>query len=136
SSDISEIVYEPIGVTGRMGFILAFLTIVLGITLMQSFIYKALFNNGVQGIWNHLGGIFIGAIEGGLTISVVLIIMSIYMKIPSDETKATSVLYKPLKNFAPIVFDQINTFLPESEDFYQQMFKSAAKDMRKGEKKQ
>ncbi|MDD8016732.1 MAG: CvpA family protein, partial [Bacteroidota bacterium] len=42
SSDISEIVYEPIGVTGRMGFILAFLTIVLGITLMQSFIYKAL----------------------------------------------------------------------------------------------
>lgn len=135
SAYVAELLFGPMGISGRIGFALAFLTIVIGITLTQSLLYKLLIKDLVEGVWNRIGGIFIGFIEGALTISIALILMSIYLKLPSDETKANSTFYKPLKNFAPMAFDQLNTFLPESEDFYQQLFNAAAEEIKKGEKK-
>lgn len=132
SADIASILIEPLGVSGRIGFVLAFIVIVVGITLTQSLIYKFLIKDLVDGIWNHIGGLFIGLLEGGLTLSIALILMSIYLHIPSQETKADSMLYSPVKNFAPVVFDGINMFLPESEDFYQQMFESATDILKTG----
>ena len=135
SADISELVFEPMDLSTRMGFIFAFLTIIITISLTQSLLYKWLIKDLVEGIWNRIAGIFIGIIEGGLVLSVALILLSIYLKLPQEETKANSQLYKPIKNFAPLVFDQVNTFLPESEDFYQQIFEAAQKQMKPEEKK-
>ena len=117
AGDISSVLPEPLGISGRAGFFLAFIIIIVGITLSQSLVYKFLIKDLVEGVWNRIGGIFIGIIEGGLTLSIALILMSIYLHIPSEQTRATSTLYKPIKNFAPVVFDGINTFMPESEDF-------------------
>ncbi len=126
STDVAELIFEPIGATGRLGFILAFATILIVIMLSQSLLYRLLFKKHIESTWNHLGGVFIGLIEGGLTLSIALIVLSIYLHVPSEETRVNSMFYKPIKNFAPMVFDQINTFLPESEDFYQQMLKSTS----------
>ncbi len=68
-----------------------------------------------------------GLLEGGLLVSVTVIFLSIYFHFPSDETRSESLLYKPLKNLAPRLFDSINTFLPESEDFYQEIISSVKK---------
>lgn len=134
SSDIAELIFEPIGISGRIGFVMSFILIVIAVSLTQSLIYKFFIKDLVDGVWNKIGGIFIGLMEGGLILSIALILMSIYLHIPSDETRASSQLYKPIKNFAPMVFDGINTFLPESEDFYQQIMKSATDTFKKGEK--
>ena len=86
-------------------------------------------------MWNKILGLFVGVVEGGLFISIGLILLSVFLLLPSEETKANSKLYKPLKNFSPMVFDQVNTLLPESEDFYQQILKFASDEMKKTEKK-
>jgi len=125
SSDLSEMLFEPIGFSGRIGFVSAFIIIVVGITLTQSLVYNLLIKKMVDKMWNKVLGAVMGVFEGGLTISIALILMSIYLNIPAEETKGNSQLYKPFKNFAPMVFDQVNTLLPESEDFYMQMMNYA-----------
>ncbi|MDP1677777.1 MAG: CvpA family protein [Bacteroidota bacterium] len=135
SADISELLFELTGISGRTGFILSFIVIVVSITLVQSVLYRVLIKDMVDAIWNKILGLVVGVIEGGLIISIGLIVLSIYLHLPGEETKANSELYKPLKNFSPMVFDQVNTFLPESEDFYQQILKFATEEMNKLEKK-
>ena len=135
SADLAEIIFEPIGITGKAGFALSFVLIIVGITIAQSLIYKFLIKEMVKGLWNNLLGVVVGFFEGILILSVSLIVMSIYLNIPSEETKGSSVLYKPLKNSAPMLFDSINSFLPDSQDFYEQLINYAAKEMKKLEKK-
>lgn len=135
SADVSEMLIQPIGLEGRLGFIVAFIVIALGIILTQQIIYRVLIKDAVSNIWNTLGGALLSLIEGALFISVSLIILSIYLKFPSEDLKKDSVLYKPIKNFAPLVYDSINTLLPESEDFYQQLYEQASQQIKKaGEK--
>jgi membrane protein required for colicin V production len=135
SSDVSSLVFEPVGLSGRMGFGLSFLLIVVTIAFSQSLLYKWILKDAVKGTWNKIGGMLLGILEGGITISITLILMSIYLKIPAQETRGSSQLYKPMKNFAPMVFDQINTFLPESQDFYHQVLNSAVDAFNNGGKK-
>jgi len=135
SADVNELLFESLGISGRTGFILSFIVIVVSITLAQSVLYRLLVKDMVDALWNKILGLLFGVIEGGLVTSIALIVLSIYLHLPSEETKANSELYKPLKNFSPMVFDQVNTFLPESEDFYQQILKFASEEMNKMEKK-
>ncbi len=135
SADVNEMLFESLGVSGRTGFILSFIVIVVSITLTQSFLYRVLIKDMVEAMWNKLLGLIVGVIEGGLIISIGLIVLSVYLHLPSEETKVNSELYKPLKNFSPMIFDQVNTFFPESEDFYQQILKFATEEMNKMEKK-
>jgi membrane protein required for colicin V production len=135
SADVNELLFETTGISGRTGFMLSFLVIVISITLFQSILYRVLIKDMVDSLWNNILGLFVGVIEGCLFISIGLIVLSVYLHLPGEETKANSELYKPMKNFAPLVFDQINTFLPESEDFYHQILKYATEEMNKMEKK-
>ncbi|MEW5800430.1 MAG: CvpA family protein [Bacteroidota bacterium] len=135
SADLSQLIFEPIGISGRLGFALSFVGIVLGVTFAQSVIYRLLIKEMVEGMWNKILGVVVGIFEGGLAISITLIVLSIYLNLPSDETKGSSTFYKPLKNFAPMVFDQINTFLPESQDFYEQIMNYATEELKKLESK-
>ena len=132
---LTELAFESAGISGRVGFILSFFIIIIAVTIIQAALYRLLIKDAVDALWNKILGLFVGVIEGGLFISLGLIILSVYLHLPSNETKAESELYKPLKNFAPMVFDEVNTMLPESEDFYQQILKFASKEMKKTEKK-
>jgi uncharacterized membrane protein required for colicin V production len=131
SADISQLIFEPMGIPGQLGFFISFLFVVVGITLIQSLIYRLVLKDRVDTLWNKVLGGLLGIFEGGLAVSIVLIVLSIYLNIPAEETKGTSELYKPVKNFAPMVFDHINTFFPESEDFYSQILNYAAEEFKK-----
>ncbi len=135
SADVNALLFESIGISGRIGFFLSFIVIVVSITLAQSILYRLFIKDMVDTMWNKILGLFVGVVEGGLFISIGLILLSVFLLLPSEETKANSKLYKPLKNFSPMVFDQVNTLLPESEDFYQQILKFASDEMKKTEKK-
>jgi membrane protein required for colicin V production len=134
SSDVSQLVFEPIGLSGRIGFACAFVIIVVGITMTQSLIYNLMIKKMVDKMWNKVLGAILGIFEGSLALSIALILMSIYLNIPAEETKGRSQLYKPMKNFAPMVFDQVNTLLPESEDFYMQIMNYATEKINSLEK--
>ena len=135
SADVAESIFQPMGLEGRLAFFSSFLLIVIGIMLTQAIIYKVLVKDLVDNVWNRIGGMLLSLFEGSLMISIALIIISIYFKLPSNETKSDSVLYKPLKNFAPYVYDSLNTFLPESEDFYQQIFQNISAQAKKLEQR-
>ncbi|MHB1049776.1 MAG: CvpA family protein [Bacteroidota bacterium] len=131
SADVSQMIFEPMSIPGQIGFFISFLLIVIGITLTQSLLYRLILEDTVDTLWNKVLGGLLGIFEGSLAISITLIVLSIYLNIPAEETKGKSELYKPIKNFAPMVFDHINTFLPESEDFYSQILNYAAEEFKK-----
>ena len=135
SADISQQIFEPMGTSAKVGFALSFVAIVILIPLAQSMVYKFLIKEPIKGSWNNILGVIVGFFEGIIIISISLIVMSIYLDVPTEETKGSSVLYKPLKNAAPMIFDEVNSFLPESEDFYQQLLNYATGEMKKMEKK-
>lgn len=135
AADVNELVFADMGLSARTGFFVSFLTIVVVVTLTQSILYKIFLEDIVDSLWNNVFGMIVGIFEGTLAVSIALIVLSIYLDMPSAETKAESQLYKPVKNFSPMVFDQINTLLPESEDFYEQIVNTATKEIQKLEKK-
>lgn len=127
ASGIGEGLVGPLGISPGSATTVAFVLIVLVIMVAQAIIYKVAIKKLGEGLWNKIGGLFMGLLEGGLLVSVTMIFLSIYFHYPSQETRSASALYKPLKNFAPRLFDSINTFFPESEDFYQEILRSGHK---------
>ena len=135
SADLSELVFQSMGLEGKIGFAISFISIVILVIILQAVIYKSLVHELVENTWNRIGGILLGFIEGGIVLSIALILLSVYFQLPNTESKANSILYKPIKNFAPLVYDSINTLLPESEDFYQELLKNATEGIKKVEEK-
>ncbi len=135
SADVNELLFAGIGISGQTGFFLSFTVIVLAITFAQSVLYRVLIKDMVDALWNKLLGTVMGLFEGAMMISIALIIMSIYLNIPSIETRLNSQLYKPLKNFSPRVFDEVNTLFPESQDFYYTVMNLVYDEMKKMETK-
>lgn len=99
----------------------AFLIIVIVIMMIQSLLYSMLIKRMVDGIWNHIGGMLVGVFEGALFVSVALIFLNISLQVPSQQVRDDSILYKPLKNLAPQVFDKAMTMIPDSRDFYEEI---------------
>jgi len=127
ASSFGEMVLVPSGISPGASTTLSFIIIVLGIMIAQAIIYKIAIKKLAEGTWNRIGGLLMGLLEGGIFLSLILIFSSIYLRFPSAETRSDSSLYKPVKNFAPRIFDSVNTFFPESEDFYQEIIRTIRK---------
>lgn len=127
ASSIGEEVFIPMGLAAGTATTAAFLSVVCVLMLAQAIVYRVAIKKLAEGLWNKIGGLLIGLAEGGIIVSILVIFLSIYFHFPSPETRSTSYLYKPVKNFAPRIFDSINTFFPESEDFYQEIINSGKK---------
>jgi len=93
--------------------IIAFASTFIIIVILISFTGKILTkiaDTAALGIVNKIFGAVFGFLKMGLILSVVLIIFSKLNKaLPfvGEETLATSVLYKPVKNIAPMLFPSI-----------------------------
>jgi membrane protein required for colicin V production len=127
ASSFGDMVLVPMGISAGASTTLSYILIVGGIMIAQAIIYKIAIKKLADGTWNRVGGLIVGLVEGGILLSLMVIFLSIYFHFPSGETRSDSLLYKPVKNFAPHIFDSVNTFLPESEDFYQEIIGSVKK---------
>ncbi len=121
ASSFGDMVLEPMGISAGGSTTFSFIIIVAGIMIAQAIIYKIAIKKHADGTWNRVGGLVVGLFEGGIFLSLIVIFFSIHFHFPSNETRSDSMLYRPVKNFAPRIFDSVNTFLPESEDFYQEI---------------
>lgn len=92
-----------------VAFAITFVIIVLAIALAGKALTK-LANFAALGILNKLLGGLFGALKFGLILSVILIVFdSLNSTIPftDDKTIEDSILYKPVKSLAPMIFPSI-----------------------------
>jgi uncharacterized membrane protein required for colicin V production len=134
-AELSMAAFVPLGLRPGVSIFFAYFVIIGAIMFGQAVIYSLLVRDIVEGLWNHIAGMVLGIAEGALAISVVLIFLSLYLGIPSEEIKATSTLYIPMKNFAPRMYDTAYNLFPEVEDFYQQMYSTFAEPSKPGANK-
>ncbi len=68
-------------------------------------------------IRNRIAGAFLGCGQGLVTVSIVLIMLSIF-DTPAEEDKKSSVLYDKVLRIAPTVFDYSTRWMPTSTAFF------------------
>ena len=102
--------------------VLAFSAIFLAVVLLQILFYRWFGSSGTGTlkIWSRFAGAIVGIGQGALAISLILIMFNIF-EMPSEEGKKESVLYHPILNTVPIVFDYTTTWIPESKAFIDEL---------------
>lgn len=110
-----------------VGAVLAFVIVFMGIVIAQILVVVLLGRRSdPPRLSSRLFGALLGVIEGAIYLSVILIILNLY-SIPSAEVRNQSVLYRPVRNFAPFVFDSANYFFAGSTSFYDELKRSFEK---------
>ena len=71
-------------------------------------------------VWSRLAGGFLGAAQGALAVSLVLLMFNLF-DIPSEETKKGSTLYQPIFQLAPGIFDYSLRWIPSSKKFFDEL---------------
>lgn len=92
--------------TGIISFVATFLIIVMLVYMIGSLV-KKLVGMVLPGIIDHIAGLIFGIVKSALILSVVLIIfdkIDTSVNILSDDAKAKSRLYEPVRRFAPSIF--------------------------------
>ena len=90
-----------------------FLTIFLGLAILQGLLYKFIAKGyKIGGFADRVGGLVLGFIEGALFISSLLFVFAL-TGFPSRETKRDARLYKPIVNIAPQILDFTSTLSPD-----------------------
>jgi len=102
-----------------VSFAITFAIIILVIALLGKLLTK-IADFAALGFLNKLlGGVF-GALKFGLILSIVLLVFAkLNDSVPfiSDEQKEESILYKPVKNLAPILFPSFLEVVEEETNF-------------------
>ncbi len=110
----SGLIIKKFEVSGQylpiISFAITFIAIVVAVHLLAKALNK-LIDAIALGIVNRLLGVLFSVLKIAFIISIILVLInkadSRYNFIP-DETKEKSMLYKPLSNFAPMIFPYLN----------------------------
>ncbi len=91
-------------ICGIIGIVLLFAILLLIASLLTK-LFKTV---SILQIWDKFGGAVFGLLEGALMLSILLLILSIFDIPAAGQSLERSFMYKPVKNFAGIVY---NTFV-------------------------
>jgi membrane protein required for colicin V production len=106
---------------------LAFFLILAITVLIFGLLYKWLGTKAtVLKMLNRFGGAILGAAQGLLISSLVLLVLK-FADMPSEETKRESVFYPEIINIAPKVFDYALAVVPDSKSFFEEIEKNLKK---------
>ncbi|MCB2197380.1 MAG: CvpA family protein [Bacteroidetes bacterium] len=110
----SSLIIKKFEVSGQylpiISFALTFIAIVIAVHILAKALNK-LIDAIALGIINRLLGVLFSVLKIAFIVSIILVLINKadnkYNFIP-DETKEKSLLYKPLSNFAPMIFPYLN----------------------------
>jgi membrane protein required for colicin V production len=110
----SSLIIKKFEVSGQylpiISFALTFIAIVIAVHILAKALNK-LIDAIALGIINRLLGVLFSVLKIAFIVSIILVLINKadnkYNFIP-DETKENSLLYKPLSNFAPMIFPYLN----------------------------
>ncbi len=114
-SDItSSLIIKKFDISGQylpiISFAVTFVVIVIAVHLFARMLNK-LIDAIALGIVNRLLGVLFSVLKIAFIVSIILVLINKadnkYNFIP-DETKENSLFYKPLSNFAPMIFPYLN----------------------------
>lgn len=103
-----------------LSFVATFLLVLILVKLAGS-LANHLINAVSLGFINRLAGLFFGILKGALILSVLLVVFNKLdeeVHLIPEETKLSSRMYEPLRNFAPSIFPFLD-FWDEQPDEYQ-----------------
>jgi uncharacterized membrane protein required for colicin V production len=69
---------------------------------------------------SQIMGMVLGVVEGLLIISLLLIGFRVF-DAPGEETRAKSMLYRPLESFTPKMLDLVSAYLPGAAEFKEEV---------------
>jgi membrane protein required for colicin V production len=110
----SELIIKKFEVSGQylpiLSFAVTFIVIVIAVHLLAKMLNK-LIDAIALGIVNRLLGVLFSILKTAFIVSIILVLINKadnkFNFIP-DDTKENSILYKPLSNFAPMIFPYLN----------------------------
>lgn len=110
----SELIIKKFEVSGQylpiLSFAVTFIVIVIAVHLLAKMLNK-LIDAIALGIVNRLLGVLFSILKTAFIVSIILVLINKadnkFNFIP-DDTKENSLLYKPLSNFAPMIFPYLN----------------------------
>ncbi|PLX20395.1 MAG: colicin V production protein [Marinilabiliales bacterium] len=110
----SSLIIKKFEVSGQylpiISFAVTFIAIVIAVHILAKALNK-LIDAIALGIVNRLLGVLFSVLKVAFIVSIILVLINKadnkYNFIP-DETKENSILYKPLSNFAPMIFPYLN----------------------------
>ena len=99
-------------------YVLAFFIVFLFIVVIQNLVYRWFGSSGTGTlkIRTRLFGSLLGAVQGAVAISLVIIALDIFGT-PSEQEKEESLFYGEFLKVAPLVFDYTTAWVPESKAF-------------------
>ncbi len=114
-SDItSSLIIKKFEISGQslpiISFAVTFVVIVIGVHLFAKMLNK-LIDAIALGIVNRLLGVLFSVLKIAFIVSIILVLINKAdnkYNFISSETKENSLLYKPLSNFAPMIFPHLN----------------------------
>lgn len=113
--------------TAIFSYTVAFFLILLAVILIFSLMYKWLgTKSNVLKMFNRFAGALLGAAQGLLGASLVLILLK-FAEMPSEETKRESLFYTEIINIGPKVFDYALSVVPDSKSFFEEIEKNLEK---------
>lgn len=110
----SELIIKKFDVSGQylpvISFAVTFIAIVIAVHLLAKMLNK-LIDAIALGIVNRLLGVTFSVLKIAFIVSIILVLVNKvdnkYQFIP-ESTKEESLMYKPLSNFAPMIFPYLN----------------------------
>ena len=110
----SDLIIKKFDVAGQylpvLSFAVTFIVIVIAVHLLAKMLNK-LIDAVALGIVNRLLGVLFSLLKTAFIVSIILVLINKadnkFNFIP-DDTKDNSFLYKPLSNFAPMIFPYLN----------------------------
>jgi uncharacterized membrane protein required for colicin V production len=101
-------------------FVAAFAFVVLVVTGTTIYLYYRFGRSSTPSAPGKAFGMALGALEGALVISLLLLMFRIY-DFPDELSRSHSLLHKPLLNFTPRMFDGMKSYLPGAGDFRKEL---------------
>jgi len=110
-----------------VGAVLAFVLVLFGTAIAAILIVGIMSRHSrPPRPWSRIVGALIGLAESAIYLSLLLVFLNIYA-MPSQETRSRSILYRPIRDFAPLVFDKTNALFSGTKSFDEQLKESFEK---------
>lgn len=119
---IGELFTSWFGFSNEVSFIFAFGFLFLVISVGVNFAYRKFGSSNGESlkISSRICGVILGACQGMLAISLLLIMFNLF-DIPSKETKEESLFYEQSYEFSPTIFDYTTQWIPGSKNFMDEL---------------
>jgi uncharacterized membrane protein required for colicin V production len=98
------------------GDIVGFGSVIVVVMTAMILIYRRWASYRTSTMVSQVSGMILGAFEGALVISLVLLMLKVF-DFPDKSSRSESLLYRPLVNVTPKMFDTLRAYLPGASDF-------------------